>query len=1387
MEKHTRIQWLTVLCVCAIGALFFVQAKLALRPVPISFGPMQVAYGYSNVTFSGTVYTDEGITTMGTGRIVTLAVTGAKVGSGTTNNSGAYSISNLSISANNVVTVYIDKATEKGVLVAKFNDAELSDQSVTGMNIYQNRLIVRTKTTDLNITTNNLSTAAGVNDVDVNSIYSVAGTTLTMGKDTQMYVWPSVTHTASGAIRAHDIKVFGTLNMKSNTLFASGSLVSTGTLTQMGDVVLQAVSSGETLTVTGSSLGNLYFDNGLTAHFQFDEGTGPNASGSTLNSATGGTLTNGAQWTSANTGTTLFFNPKAIELDGVNDSVTFGNNYNIFSRASRTFTGWFRRKSSTTEDTILAKRSGTGASQTGYALFIDDADDKLHFEVSDGTNEYDVASQTTFTDANWHQFAVTWDTLAQSGAQMVIDGTSQLEARTGVFSAVGAITGTTNFIVGNNAGSTSPFEGTVDDIRIYSRVLTGSEISFLSRGNKDTGSGKYTLGSRLTMTGSLGIYAGRLSVNATKNYRVNLAGDLSVYGTLLTQSGFVALNGNNQVVRGSTAFRNLVKSVTSTKTITFQSNTQQTFSGSLSLFGAVSNEMNIRATRTGSQSYLVLDESGRQTLKYLNVKDNNAMSGTTLVCTEGCVDEGNDYNWIFQGVCGDGVKNTGEACDDGNTANTDGCLNTCALAVCGDSYVRSGVEECDPPNQGACLANCFYKGGGGAGGTSSESSTKSYYKRPDPPDGCGNAILDLDKNEECDLGRHNGLGTCSYDCKKLYCGDGVISPQIGEDCEPDKQESQDGGAVTYTVPTCGLICTAPQLSSTQRTPVGGCKRVFLPECGSDGGDLHGSAPMCGNGIVEDGEECDSGGVCVGGDFDGSLWTDEVSAKSCMDSGGTPTPSSGDGCDDACRNEFCGDGAVQPNGKDQVSDSTDDEQCDNGSICENDASTSCRSDSDCGEGTACVYHASKDAACSQSCRLSVCGNGTVEGGERCDDGNADGGDGCSARCRIEAVVVPSVCGDGALQDGESCDDGNVQDGDGCSAGCSTEHAAAPILPVCGNGVLEEKETCDDGNSATGDGCDASCRIEPRCGDASLQSGEQCDNGRGNSDLVPDACRSDCRKARCGDHIADSGEQCDGGNNCTSSCTVIPAPRFAVCGDRLMEGNEQCDDGNHSNGDGCSATCMKELPPAPVCGNGKLESGEECDDQNKTSGDGCSERCTKEIVKPPLVAVETLDADVVIVNPTEIANALKFVENTNPCALMVRKGKELDAGVIRALATKQGIPIVTDVRLAHSLFDSIPEKTYVTGVLCENINILKKPPLKEPEVPRATVQKTPVAPTTTAYGYYNYATLTPIIAGKAPEGKTGPEVLVIAIAGAAGGMSWARRKKKQEWYPGQGSNL
>ena len=132
---------------------------------------------------------------------------------------------------------------------------------------------------------------------------------------------------------------------------------------------------------------------------------------------------------------------------------------------------------------------------------------------------------------------------------------------------------------------------------------------------------------------------------------------------------------------------------------------------------------------------------------------------------------------------------------------------------------------------------------------------------------------------------------------------------------------------------------------------------------------------------------------------------------------------------------------------------------------------------------------------------TCGDGNIEVGEECDDGNTANGDGCSATCQKEAG---EGCGNGALDAGEECDDGNTTNGDGCSSTCKKESSA-----TCGNTVVDTGEDCDDGNTTDGDGCSSTCKkeIPPNCGDAKVDPGEQCDDG---NQTPGDGCENDCTK-------------------------------------------------------------------------------------------------------------------------------------------------------------------------------------------------------------------------------------------------------------------------------------
>jgi cysteine-rich repeat protein len=343
-------------------------------------------------------------------------------------------------------------------------------------------------------------------------------------------------------------------------------------------------------------------------------------------------------------------------------------------------------------------------------------------------------------------------------------------------------------------------------------------------------------------------------------------------------------------------------------------------------------------------------------------------------------------------------------------------------------------------------------------------------------------------------------------------------------------------------------------------------------CRFDGSSCTG-CPVCGNDDLEFGEECD----------DGNTTTEEClyQETACQV------------CDASCNiapgaTSFCGDGIVDPaNG----------EECDDTNLDDTDACTNTCRVAVCGDGYVQAGveecddgNASNEDACLDTCVAAFCGDGFARTGlEECDDGNLDNADACLDTC------VTATCGDGFTQAGvEACDDANAEETDACLTTCEAA--------TCGDGFAwAGVEECDDANADNTDACLDTC-VAASCGDGLVQVGvEQCDDA--NADDL-DGCLSSCVAASCGDGFVWAGvEQCDDANaDDTDAC--LATCQTATCGDGVTwVGVEECDDANADDTDACLATCQ-----AATCGDGLIWAGvEACDDANADDTDACLTTC------------------------------------------------------------------------------------------------------------------------------------------------------------------------------------
>lgn len=299
--------------------------------------------------------------------------------------------------------------------------------------------------------------------------------------------------------------------------------------------------------------------------------------------------------------------------------------------------------------------------------------------------------------------------------------------------------------------------------------------------------------------------------------------------------------------------------------------------------------------------------------------------------------------------------------------------------------------------------------------------------------------------------------------------------------------------------------------------------------------------ICGNGFVEEGEDCD----------DDNKLKDNV-------------------CDVDCR-FTCGNGAVD---------------MDVGELCDTDIASgagacpiSCNDNVACTDdvlnGTACLaecLHSNitarvdgdgccppgADATNDSDC-VSMCGNGVVETGELCDTAIVAGAGACPMMCNdMQVCTTDMLQNAGTCQ--AQCSAAPITmpaNGDGCCPPGANSNNDNDCVAVCGNGVVEATETCDTAITSGMGQCPAACDDMMACTSNTL----------GN----PGTCQAVClfppiTMPANGDGCCPTGANATNDNDC--------AP---VCGNGVPEPGEQCDDGNANNNDACANNCTASIVP------------------------------------------------------------------------------------------------------------------------------------------------------------------------------------------------------------------
>lgn len=242
-------------------------------------------------------------------------------------------------------------------------------------------------------------------------------------------------------------------------------------------------------------------------------------------------------------------------------------------------------------------------------------------------------------------------------------------------------------------------------------------------------------------------------------------------------------------------------------------------------------------------------------------------------------------------------------------------------------------------------------------------------------------------------------------------------------------------------------------------------------------------------------------------------------------------------------------------------------------------------------------------------------------------NSTGGSGSSS----SSSGAPTNCGDGKLDTGEACDDGNNADKDGCSTACVVDEcftctADASQLSTCTPAAAGT--TCEKDNVCDASGACVKCYEDSQCaggGYCHQSVCAKCDDGTKNGDEADVDCggthcgkcadgktcgvADDCTSTFCADGVC-CGEACDGACVACNIASDLGACNFvAQYGTDSSDGaGGTCDGTKACNGGGLCAKALGEACTGPTqcasnkCGDPDGDTMKTC---VKTTGEACTD--------------------------------------------------------------------------------------------------------------------------------------------------------------------------------------
>ncbi len=236
----------------------------------------------SALTVSGTLYSDEGNTTIASGKTIKIAVstsTPATVYTTTTDGSSNYSFTFSSLTATASLVVWVDATTS--IRAVTYTRASSTSNNITALPLYQNRVIISHEgaTTTTSVTNSDLAFYDATNDSDIQYDASSTLGTLLVSTGSELHVMTGKQFAPLGNVTIHGngsaSTTDGALHLPANSIFVGPatttiagnfSASSSASIYNFGVLHFTATTTGKSINAT-IPLGNLVFSNTQSISF----------------------------------------------------------------------------------------------------------------------------------------------------------------------------------------------------------------------------------------------------------------------------------------------------------------------------------------------------------------------------------------------------------------------------------------------------------------------------------------------------------------------------------------------------------------------------------------------------------------------------------------------------------------------------------------------------------------------------------------------------------------------------------------------------------------------------------------------------------------------------------------------------------------------------------------------------------------------------------------------------------------------------------------------------------------------------------------------------------------------------------------------------------------